>query len=338
MDLSAYLNKPLAIGGKTIENRLVLAPMTFLGHVAFRELVSYYGGYGLLFSEMCSAKTVPQENRFVSDYFKWRDEERSKLVFQIFGAEPKTMASAARRIESEDLFGVDINFGCSTAQICKQNCGAAVLKDPGLAAKIVAAVRSAVEIPVFVKFRTGWQDDARIPVDLAKRFEDAGADALTFHPRVAPDRRARRPKWEYIRLVKEAVQIPVFGNGNVFDYDDCRKMIRQTGCDGVALGRMAIAKPWIFAEWTAGLETSPQTYLDAALRLSKLLENHYEPVRALRRFKRFSFYFCANFQFGHTLYSKILGTKDIGDMADTLIEFFSNAPMIVSRPNMNFFQ
>ncbi len=338
MDLSTYLNQPLFIGARRIEGRLVLAPMTFLGHVAFRELISHYGGYGLLFSEMCSAKTVPQENRFVSAFFKWRDEERSKLVFQISGAEPKTMASAASRIETEDLFGVDINFGCSTAQICKQNCGAAVLKDPGLAAKIVAAVRSAVAIPVFVKFRTGWKDDVRIPVDMAKRFEDAGADALTFHPRVAPDRRARRPKWEYIRLVKEAVQIPVFGNGNVFDCDDCRRMIQQTGCDGVALGRMAIAKPWIFAEWTAGLKTSPQTYHDAAVRLSKLLEIHYEPVQALRRFKRFSFYFCANFQFGHTLYSKILRSKDLSDMAAILAEFFSNVPMIVSRPNMNYFQ
>ena len=338
MNLSDYLNQTLVIGGRHIENRLVLAPMTFLGHVAFRELVSHYGGYGLLFSEMCSARAIPQENKFISSHFRWRDEERSKLVCQIFGSDPAVMACAARRIEDEGLFGVDINFGCSSGLICRQKCGAAVLKRPDLAARIVAAVRASVSIPVFIKFRTGWKDDPRIPVDLAKRFEDAGADALTFHPRVAPDRRARPPKWEYIRLVKQAVSIPVFGNGNVFDRDDCRNMIQQTGCDGVALGRMAIAKPWIFAEWTAGWEPSPQTYIDSAIQLSKLLEKHYEPVQALRRFKRFGFYFCANFQFGHTLHSKILKTRDIKDMAETLGDFFKKSPMIVSRPNMNFFQ
>jgi len=267
--LANILNRPLNIGNKSIEKRLVLAPMAFLGNVAFRELVQNFGGYGLLFSEMCSAKRIPNENRQRSTYFRWRDAELSHLVCQIFGDDPMTMAAAARRIEAAHFFGVDINFGCAEVAICRQNCGAAILKDPDLAAGIVGEVRKAVSIPLFVKYRIGWKDNPRESITLAKRFEDAGADALTFHPRIAPDRRTRPPKWQYIGMVKQAVSIPVFGNGNVFDAGDCLKMFETTGCDGVAIGRMAIARPWLFAEWTDGYLGGPEIYLKSALRLAK---------------------------------------------------------------------
>jgi nifR3 family TIM-barrel protein len=339
-NLAEYLSQPLKIGSRTIAKRLVLAPMTFLGHVAFRELVSQYGGYGLLYSEMCSAKTVPHENRFVSPCFRWRDTERPWLVCQIFGADPDIMADAARRIEDEDLFGVDINFGCSNGNICRQNCGAAILKDPDLAVRIVDRVRAAVSIPLSVKFRTGWSDAPDAAEELALRFENAGADMLIFHPRVAPDRRSRPPKWEYIGRVKQAVSIPVFGNGDVFDGNDCRRMIRQTGCDGVALGRMAIARPWIFAELTENRPTAagPELFLEAALRLIQLLEIHYEPIEAVKRFKRFAFYYSANFRFGHTLYSGVLNTRSMREAETVVLRFFEKPPGIGARPNMNFFK
>jgi nifR3 family TIM-barrel protein len=336
--LATFLRQPLKIGNRTIENRLVLAPMTFLGHVAFRELVAQYGGYGLLYTEMCSARAIPNENRFVSPYFKWRDEEITRLVCQIFGAEPGIMARAARRVEAEGFFGVDINFGCANGSICRQNCGAAILKDPDLAVNIVNEVRQAVSIPLSVKFRTGWKDDPRYAVDLACRFEGAGADALIFHPRVAPDRRTRPPRWGYIALVKQAVGIPVFGNGDVFDRNDCRRIIKETGCDGVALGRMAIAKPWIFAEWSQNLKISPGIYLEAALQLAEFLEKHYDATRAIRRFKRFAYYYAANFKFGHTLHSRLKNAADMLQFETILRQFFRNSPELVSRPNLNFFK
>ena len=335
--LAQYLRQPLKIGNKTVDGRLILAPMTFLGHVAYRELVARYGGYGLLYSEMCSAKAIPNENRHISPYFRWRDEERSHLVCQIFGGDPLVMARAAQRVEREALFGVDINFGCANGSICRQNCGAAILKNPDLAVRIVDLVRQAVSIPLSVKFRTGWQDDPQIAIDFARKFEKAGADALIFHPRVAPDRRSRPPKWQYIGMVKQAVDIPVFGNGDVFNRSDCRKMIEETGCDGVALGRMAIAKPWIFAEWTKGLKPDADTYLDAALQLNRLLAKHYDPIRAARRFKRFAFYFCANFKFGHTLYSRLQNTTDLLQAEQILRQFFNSPPELISRPNLNYF-
>ncbi len=337
-ELSNYLNKPLNIGQKTIAKRLVMAPMAFVGNVAFRELVASHGGYGLLFTEMCNAKRIPNENRYSSAYFNWRDEESSQLVCQIFGTEPEIMARAARRIEAEGLFGVDINFGCSDVAICRQKCGAAVLKDPALAHRIVSAVRKAISIPLFVKFRIGWQNDHQGSIELAQRFEDAGADALTFHPRVAPDRRTRPAKWEYIGMVKQAVGIPVFGNGDVFDQNDCLKMLTSTGCDGVAIGRLAIAKPWIFAEWTHNREFKPGVFKEAALKLADLLERYFEPGQAIRRFKRFAYYFSANFKFGHTFYTRISNAGDMAAAKECVNVFFKTPPEYGLRPNLNFFR
>ena len=335
--LAALLNQPLSIGGKTVESRLALAPMAQLGHIAFRQLLAEFGGFGLMFSEMCSAKRIRCENRFVSPYFRWRDEELGRLVCQIFGSDPAVMAEAADRIESEGFFGVDINFGCAASSICRQTGGAALLKNPPLAAQIVRKIRRAVNIPVFVKFRTGWEDNPRLAVDMAKRFEDAGADALTFHPRVAPDRRAQRPKWEYIGQVKDTVGIPVFGNGDVFDASDCLNIITQTGCDGVAVGRMAVARPWLPARWSGSVPSDNAPYYETARRLSELLLEHFNPKDALRRFVKFSHYFSANFLFGHTFYTKILNATDMEGVKQCLDDFFKTPPEIVSRPNMNFF-
>jgi tRNA-dihydrouridine synthase len=191
---------------------------------------------------------------------------------------------------------VDINFGCSNGSICRQNCGAALLNEPGLAASIVAAVREAVSFPVTVKFRTGWKDDPRIAAGLAKSFE-----------------------------------------GDVFDRNDCREMIQKTGCDGVALGRAAIAKPWIFAEWIENMEPAAEIYLDAALQLASLLVKHYDSRNAIRRFKRFAFYFAANFRYAHTLHSRILKAGNMQEVESILHRFFHQPADLVSRPNLNFF-
>ena len=335
-NLSEYLRTPLSIGTRIIPSRLVLAPMAMLGHVAFRELLSEFGGYGLLFSEMCSAKRIINENRYLSPYFRWRNEELPELVCQIFGSDPDIMAAAACRIEKEGFFGVDINFGCAASDICRHNGGAALLKKPVLACRIVSAVRKAVSIPLFVKFRTGWKDDPDFAVEMAKRFETAGADALTFHPRIAPDRRAHHPKWAYIEKIKKAVSIPVFGNGNVFDATDCLRMLLDTGCDGVAVGRMAVVKPWLFAAWTGKQPVENSIFRHTALRMATLLEKHYNPPNALRRFRKFALYFAANFHFGHTFYTGMTNAKDINEAKMVIEHFFCTEPGLTRRPNINF--
>jgi tRNA-dihydrouridine synthase B len=337
-DLAVLLNRPLRIGSRTIPKRLVFAPMTFIGHVAFRELLASFGGFGLLFSEMCSSKTIPTESRRVSKHFKWRDEELPFLVCQVMGSDPVRMAEAAVRIEAEGFFGVDLNFGCSSVAICRRRCGAELLKIPDLALNIVDRVRRSVRIPLTVKFRTGWKDDPEAAVDLARRFEEVGADAVTFHPRVAPDRRARPPKWEYIARVKQAINVPVFGNGDVFDAEGCLRMLRLTGCDGVSLGRIAIAKPWVFAEWTAGYEPAPGIFEQTAVRLLELTARHFEAKDAVLRLRKFVMYFASNFRFGHSLYSRIQNAGSLDEVRKVLDAFFSASPELTSAPNMNYFQ
>lgn len=337
-DLAAALKQPLTIGNRTIPGRLVFAPMSFLGHVAFRQLLAEFGGAGLLFMEMCNARAIPTENRRMSAYFRWRDEELPFLVCQVFGADAGEMAEAARRIEAEGFFGVDVNFGCASAAICGRKTGAALLQAPERAAGIVAAIRRAVNFPVTVKFRTGWQDDPAAAVRMARRFEEAGADAVTFHPRVAPDRRARPPKWEYIGLVKEALAVPVFGNGDVFDPAACARMMSLTGCDGVALGRIAVARPWVFAEWTDEFVPQADIFYRTALRLLELTFAHFTQKAALMRFRKFAFYFAANFSFGHALHRAIQNAGSETEIRAALEAFFGTLPELNSTPNMNFFQ
>ena len=337
--ITAFLQRPLSLRGREISGRLFLAPLSKLGNTAFREVVTGFGGYGLLFSEMCWARSVPCGNGHDQGGFMWREGENlQELVCQIFGNDPGEMARAAAIIEAEGFFGVDLNFGCSVAAVCKKGCGAALLRQPDKAGAIVAAVRRAVDIPVFVKFRTGWEDRPAAASEMARRFEAAGADALTYHPRVAPDRRTRPPKWAYIADVKEAVAIPVFGNGDVFDFEDCQRMVRSTGCDGVVLGRLALAKPWIFAEWTGQVAPSTDFYHTCARRLTRLLERYYQPATALRRFMRYAAYFSANFLYGHTLYAQLTRARVMEDVRGTLDRFFETAPAVVRRPNMNRFR
>jgi nifR3 family TIM-barrel protein len=335
-ELQKRLNTPLQIGRRTIPGRLVLAPMTFLGHLAYREVLAELGGCGLMFSEMCSAGRVPTEDRTASAYFRWRDQEAQTLSIQIVGNRPERMALAAKRIESEGLWGVDINLGCATRAVCKYDQGAALLKNAKAAAALVQCVRRAVKCPLTVKFRTGWEDNPTIPVDIARRLEDVGVDALTFHPRVAPDRRNRPPKWEYIARVKQAVSIPVFGNGNVFDAADCLNMLQTTGCDGVALGRLAIARPWLFAQWTLGKVPPPAVGKCIALRLALLVQRYFDPQSALRRFKRYSVYLAANYTYGNSLYNRLRNAADFSAVDGILRRFFDAQPRQLQRPNLNF--
>jgi tRNA-dihydrouridine synthase B len=336
--LRARLTRPLTIRGRTLDSRLFLAPLSKLGNVAFRELLAEYGGYGLLFSEMTGARSVPHGRSHLETGFVWRDAELPRLVCQLFGSEPGEIAEAARHVEAAGFFGVDLNFGCAVASVRKHGCGAQLLKDPPRAGRIVAAARRAVDIPLFVKFRTGWRDDPDAAADFARRFADAGADALVFHPRVAPDRRTRPPRWSHIGRVVEAAKVPVFGNGNVFDASDCARMLDETGCAGIALGRLAVARPWVFAEWTRDAAFDAREYGRCAFRLLDLLEAHFAPVTALRRFHKFAPYFAANFRFGHAFLSRIHKAKSLPALRETLADFFATPPDIVGRLNPGLFR
>ncbi len=335
--LSGLLNRPLTIGGKPVANRLWLAPMAGLGHVAYREVLDSYGGCGLMFTEMCSARSVPTENPRVSPVFSWRQAELPRLVCQVAGATPGEMVPAARRVEDEGFFGMDINMGCSVRSIVNKGAGAGLLKDPDAALAVVEAVRAEVSIPLFVKFRTGWSPDIAPAVALARRFEEAGVDCLVFHPRVAPDKRTRPPFRDHIRAIAEAVSIPVFGNGDVVLPEECLSMLENTGCDGVSVGRMAIARPWLFARWTSGFTPADTGFRDYALALADALEHHYDPGRALKRYKVFTIYFAANFTFGHSLQTRFLGCHSMDAVRVVARDHIPPDLQLVRRPNMNMY-
>lgn len=355
--LAAFLSTPLHIRTARINTRLFLAPMAGLGHVAFREVMAWYGGHGLLFTGMMNAKALPTENPRTSPVFRWREEELPYLVAQIFGNEAQTMAAAAQRIEQAGFFGVDINMGCSVSAIMKRGCGAALLREPKQALAIVRAVRKAVCCPLFVKFRTGFSADPRPAVELAHCFEEEGVDALTFHPRIAPDRRTQRPRLEHLKLVKERVSIPVFGNGDVFTPTDCAAMLERTGCDGIAVGRMAIARPWLFAAWAGNSKgellednpcLNPNLWREAPLRLINAIARHFDPAlpvqgnatRSLNYVRKFLLYFAANFTWGNVLLPRWIKGKSIAEIADRVrndLETLPDNPQIASCPNKLMF-
>ncbi len=336
--IAESVNRPLTIGGRTVENRLFLAPMAGLGHVAYRQILAAFGGCGLVFTGMCNARAVPTENPAKSAVFRWRAEELPTLVCQIFGACPEDMARAARRIEAEGFFGVDLNMGCSVASIVKQGAGADLLRDPERAVRMVDAVRRAVSIPVLVKLRTGWSPDPVPALELTRRMQDAGVDALVFHPRIAPDRRSHRPRKEHIGLVCKALDVPVFGNGDIFDDVDCMAMLQDTGCAGISVGRLAIARPWIFAQWSKGFMPVTTTYSSLPLHMLDALETHYPPSIALKLYKKFIMYYAASFTFGAKLFGRLIRGDTIRQMRRNAQEQLEPLPEVGARPNLHLFR
>lgn len=333
--LSSQLSRPIVIGGRTVQNRLWLAPMAGLSHCAYRQVLAGYGSCGLAFTEMCSAKAVPTERPGVSPVFNWKKWELPSLVCQLAGSTPEEFIIASRRIEEEGFFGVDINMGCSARGMVKREAGAALLKTPEKALAIVEAVRKTVSIPVFIKFRTGWSKDITPAISLAKKFEDAGADCLVFHPRVAPDKRTRPPIIDHIRSIKEAVSIPVFGNGDVTTREHCLNMLDRTGCDGVSIGRMAIARPWLFAMWTSGYVPDKNIFQDYVLKLADTMDQEFDPIRAIKRFKLFMVHFAANFTYGHSLQAAFSTAKNMDDVRRLAKELIKPDMPLSHSPNMS---
>ena len=332
-DLQGRLTQPLELGPRTISCRAILAPMAGITHVAFRQVLGRFGGYGLAYTEMCSAKAIAHGQKGQTGYFLFAEQELKNLVCQIMGSEPEDLAAAAKVIEKCGFFGVDINMGCAVSRICRQGAGAALLKDPDRAARAVSRVRGAVSCPILVKYRTGWADDPSFAADMAKRFENAGADALIFHPRVAPDKRSRPPKWEYIADVVDSVSIPVFGNGNLNTPEDAAAMIELTGCSGVALGRIVAARPWIFAQMSRGLDPSTDIVVQTAKDMARTIWSWYPSHIALGLYKRFMTYFCSNFAFGHTLRPKLCAGQSLEDMEANIATLLRPCPPLLDRPN-----
>lgn len=239
-----------------IENPLLLAPMEDVSNLPFRILAKRIARPGLMFTEFVSAMAVHYAPHRTLKKMRIHPEERP-LGIQIFGGDVEKMAECARVAEELGADLLDINMGCWVPKVCRTGAGAALLKDPDLAAQIVSACVKAVKIPVTVKVRAGWDYSLFAAPDLAKRFQDAGAQMLTLHARFAKQGFEGQANWNLIRDLRDVLQIPLVGNGDVKTPEDAIRMIDETGCNGVMVGRAAISNPWALARIRAGLAGEP---------------------------------------------------------------------------------
>lgn len=242
----------MQIGNLKIEGRAGLAPMAGVADRAMRELCREQGA-AYTVGELVSAKGVTLGDRKSGLLLQVHPAERP-MALQLFGREPAVMADAARRAMDQQPDWIDINMGCPAPKVAGHGGGAALMKDPVLAADITRAVAKAVPVPVTVKIRSGWDDEHINAVEVARRCEDAGAAAVTVHGRTRAQMYAPPVNRDIIRQVKEAVSIPVIGNGDVASAADAARMLEETGCDFLLVGRAAMGAPWIFAQINAWLD------------------------------------------------------------------------------------
>ena len=259
----------MQIGSLTLENNTALAPLAGITNLPFR-LLAKEAGCGLVCSEMISSHGLVYKSEKTIKMLDSTPEEKP-LSVQLFGAKPEIMAEAAAIVESNGADIVDINFGCSVRKVIRTGSGAALMRTPGLTEDLLKAIRRAVRIPLTIKIRTGWDASGKQAVNISRIAEDCGVDAVAIHPRTAGQLFGGRADWAVIATVKEKVSIPVIGNGDIMSADDAVRMLDETGCDGIMIGRKAIGNPDIFTRVMARINGEEDTEEDVARRFDLMI-------------------------------------------------------------------
>ncbi|MBQ9182078.1 MAG: tRNA dihydrouridine synthase DusB [Bacilli bacterium] len=237
------------IGNIKIKNRVVLAPMAGISNAAYFKILEEFG-VGLVFTELISAEAIVRQNNKTLEMLKGIETVNIPVGVQIFGSNPDTLSKAAKKITDlyKNVF-IDINMGCPVPKVAiKSSAGSALLKDVNKIQTIVSSVVKSVNVPVTVKIRSGWDSEHINALEVAKTIEKAGASAITIHPRTRAQGYSGKANWDIIKDVKEAVNIPVIGNGDIKSCYDALDLINKTKCDAVMIGRASLGNPWIFKE------------------------------------------------------------------------------------------
>ena len=321
----------LRIRNVAIRPAHILAPMAGITDTVFRRFIKRLGGCGLIMTEFVSSEGLLRQNLRSKRYLYYSDEERP-ITAQIFGAEPDRLAEAARRIEDLGFDLVDLNLGCPAKKVVKCG-GSGLLRDLPLLGRILEKVRSAVTIPFTIKIRAGWSDEEIVAVKVARLAEQAGVEAIAVHPRTRVQGFSGCANWQLIRQVKEAVRIPVIGNGDVFAPHDAQALFDETGCDAVMIGRAAATNPWIFRQMQEYFRSGSFAEPTEADRY-QLIRTYYgmlvaeETPGALGKMKQFASWFTHGVRNGTELRRNVQSARDVHEVLERVDRFFLPAPSI----------
>lgn len=316
------------IGNVEIENQVVLAPMAGISNSAYRSIIKEMGA-GLVYAEMVSDKAISYGNEKTIDMLYMKDEERP-IVQQIFGSDKESFVEAAKFIEKTmkpDI--IDINMGCPVPKVALKNqAGSALLKSPDKVYEIVKSVKEAVSVPVTVKIRSGWDSNHINAVEIAKTCEKAGASAIAVHPRTRSQGYSGSADWNIIKEVKQNVHIPVIGNGDIKTCFDAKRMLDETGCDAVMIGRGLLGNPWLVKDTINYLEKGllPQTIekcekIDMIKRHYKYLINNKQERIVLLEMRMFIPWYLKGLNGSNEVKRKIFSCGNFKQIIDILNEY-----------------
>lgn len=311
-----------------MKNNIVLAPMAGISNSAYREIIKEMGA-GLIYAEMVSDKAISFGSKKTIDMLYMKEKERP-IAQQIFGSDLESFVKAAKFIEETmhpDI--IDINMGCPVPKVALKNqAGSALLKNPDKVYEIVSAVVKSVNVPVTVKIRSGWDSNSINAVEIAKIIEKAGASAITVHPRTRSQGYSGLADWSIIKEVKKNVSIPVIGNGDVRSCFDAKKMLDETGCDAVMIGRGVLGNPWLIKECVEYLDNGklpiPITIKEKIEMIKRhylLLEENKTEKLALLEMRTHAAWYLKGVKNGTALKEKIFKTKNKQEFMDLLEEF-----------------